>query len=213
MQVKISLLGVPDPFPVMFVVVSEGRETIRCGGLRGHMSEGQNGADFMRCFLKVEPALRGYLFATVRNPTETAELLQEVALVLWRKFGEFDRQRSFGAWAMGIAKMQVLKRRQAYARSKLLLSEEAVAALAETACEEPEAEDDRMAHLAGCLDKLPSGEKTVLSLRMEKNLSMAEIGALVRKSEAAVAMMMMRIRRWLRQCVEEAMARERAGVS
>ena len=39
-------------------------------------------------------------------------MLHETVLVLWRKFAEFDRQRSFSSWAGGIAFNEVRRYRR-----------------------------------------------------------------------------------------------------
>jgi DNA-directed RNA polymerase specialized sigma24 family protein len=49
-------------------------------------------------------------------------------------------------------------------------------------------------------------------MRFEEKRSLAEIAATLRKREAAVSMMMVRIRRWLRACVDESMALDQARV-
>lgn len=169
------------------------------------MSEAENKDEFLAHFLQAQPAVRGYLLAVTRDPAETDDLFQEVASVLWRKYEDFDRTRSFQAWAMGMARMQLLKRRQSLARSRLVFSEEAVAKLAMSAAE-MESEDARLSHLLLCLKKLPSDHKVVVDFRFSQNQPLAEIAARLGKSVAAVEMMMVRIRRWLRDCVERSMA-------
>ena len=176
------------------------------------MNANQDHEAFERLFLPMQTTLRGYLYASTRNWTETDDLFQDVATVLWRKFGEFDRARSFHAWAMGIARLQVLKRRQTFARDRLVFSEEAVAALALVVGDEPEREDVRLVHMPACLGKLPPHERVVVSLRFEQRQSLAEIGAQLQKSAEAVGMLLMRIRRQLRDCVERAMVPGKVGV-
>jgi len=73
----------------------------------GTMSEDQDHDAFLERFLPVQTALRGYLLAVTRDPAATDDAFQEVASVLWRKFGEFDRTRNFAAWAMGITELQL----------------------------------------------------------------------------------------------------------
>ena len=176
------------------------------------MNDTQNHAEFERLFLPAQTTLRGYLLAATGDGSVADDLFQNVATVLWRKFGEYDRSRSFAAWAVGIARLEVLKRRQTLARSRLVFSEEAVAALAEAAGEVAE-EDARLGHLRFCLDKLPARERGVLDLRYNEKLSLAEIGNRLHRSAEAVGMMLMRTRRWLRDCMDRTMAKERAAAT
>lgn len=176
------------------------------------MNDTQVHEEFERLFLPAQTTLRGYLLASTGDGAVTDDLFQNVATVLWRKFGEYDRSRSFTTWAIGIARLEALKRRQTLARSRLVFSEEAVAALAQAAAEVAGKEDARLAHLRLCIDKLPVRERNTLDLRFGENLSLAEIGDRLHRSAEAVGMMMMRIRRWLRDCVERAMAKEKAAL-
>lgn len=176
------------------------------------MNDNQNREEFERLFLPAQNKLRGYLLAATGDGTTADDLFQNVATVLWRKFGEYDRSRSFTTWSIGIARLEVMKQRQTLARSRLVFSEEAVAALAEAAAGVAGEEDARLVHLRACLAKLPDGERNALDLRFAEKLSLAEIGDRLNRSAEAVGMMMMRIRRWLRDCVKRAMARERAAI-
>lgn len=175
------------------------------------MSEPHNHDEFLKHFLPMQTSLRGYLLAVLREPTATDDLFQEVALVLWQKFGEFDPARSFSGWAFGVAKIQILRRRRAFARSRLVFTDDAVACLAKVASEDTEPGEARRQHLASCLGKLPPNHKTVVTMRFEQKQSLAEIAANLQKNVAAVEMMMVRIRRWLRGCVEKSMALDGVG--
>ncbi len=175
------------------------------------MSDDQNHEAFEKLLLPMQTQLRGYFFAATRDWAATDDLFQEVAMVLWRKYGEFDQTRSFRAWALGIARLQVLKRRQVLARSKLVFSEAAIAALAVTAGDETEESDWRLSHLAACMEKLPSNDRDLVTMRFEKDQPLVEIAVRLEKSVEAVGMRMMRIRRWLRDCMEKTMAMDKEG--
>ena len=72
---------------------------------------------FMRLWTDAQPAVVNYLHAMVRDPVVAKDLVQETALVLFRRFGDYDGQRPFLAWALGVAKMQVLGLHRDGARS------------------------------------------------------------------------------------------------
>jgi RNA polymerase sigma-70 factor (ECF subfamily) len=177
------------------------------------MGNDQHHEAFERLFLPVQTVLRGYFYAATRDWTATDDLYQEVATALWRKFGEFDASRSFRSWALGMARLQVLKRRQTLARSRLVFSDDLMDALATVAADETDVEDWRLPHLAACMKKIPTVDQELLAMRFEQDQSLVEISGKVRKSEAAVGMAMMRIRRWLRDCMIKTMAMEKAGIT
>ena len=174
------------------------------------MPEGHH-REFLKHFLPVEGLLRAYFTASVRNASEADDLLQEVSSTLWEKFAEYDRARPFKAWAMGIARLEVLKWRQRLARSKEVLSPEALEILAESSLEHSQELDERRSYLDRCIDSLSGTARRALDARYASGKSIASVAEILGKSAAAVEMLFVRIRRALRKCVEEQLARARGG--
>lgn len=165
-------------------------------------AEGSAHREFLRHFLPHEGLLRAYLRAAVRDPVEAEDLLQEVSAVLWEKFGTYDRQRPFRAWALGVSRFQVLKWKQKAARQRVVLSDESMELLAEAAAAAAETAEERRAHLRDCVEKLPEHLRDVLRLRYLEGQPVTRLAARARKSEAAVEMILVRTRRALRDCVD-----------
>ncbi len=157
---------------------------------------------FLRQFLPNEGLLRAYLRAAVRDHNDVEDLLQEVTAVLWEKYGSFDRSRPFRPWALGVARLQILKWKQRGARSREILSDDVLALLEHTAAAEAESVEERRLHLRDCVAGLPAHVKDVVRLRYLEELPIAELAARVRKSVAAVEMILVRVRRALRECVD-----------
>jgi RNA polymerase sigma-70 factor (ECF subfamily) len=164
----------------------------------------------MEYFLGIEDALRSYLLASTRNHHEAADLLQDVSVVLWEKFSEFDQSRSFRAWAFGVARMQTLAWRRDHARERVLFSNEAVEKLAETACDLADDVSARRVFLQQCIEKLGEDAKKAVEMRFSGLLPLAQIAKQFQRSEGSIRVMMVRIRKSLRQCVEHAMAKEKS---
>lgn len=157
---------------------------------------------FLRHFLATEAVLRSYLLAATGDMHAADDLLQEVSSVLWEKFGQYDASRPFGRWALGIARLEVLKWRQRLARSREVLSEETVRMLADTVAEEAGEVDERKTHLRRCLEKVQQRTRQVLELRYWQALPIKQIAERLGKSVAAIEMVLVRARRALRRCVE-----------
>lgn len=81
------------------------------------MSEPQR-QQFLRLFAEQEPALRAFVRSVLFSTEDAAEVLQEVSIVLWRKFAEFDASRDFRKWAFGVARYQALAFRRDQARDR-----------------------------------------------------------------------------------------------
>ena len=62
--------------------------------------------EFLRAFTTNEPAVRAFVRRLVPSRTDADDILQEVSIVLWEKFDEFDRSGSFKSWACGIARIE-----------------------------------------------------------------------------------------------------------
>jgi len=68
-------------------------------------------------------SLTVFLRASVADHAAVDDLFQETMLVAWRKIGEYDRTRPFGAWLRGIARRLVLAYYRASARTAWSLDE------------------------------------------------------------------------------------------
>ena len=69
---------------------------------------------FTRCWTQAQPAIAGYIAALVPDPHAADDVVQEVAVILLRKFAEYDPARPFIAWAMGVAKGREAMRAEAH---------------------------------------------------------------------------------------------------
>ena len=157
---------------------------------------------FTRLWTEAQPILAGYLCAVVPDFQEAEDLLQEVAVILLRKFPEYDPQRPFVGWAIGIAKREVLMARRSHARNRLFYQADLLERLGDT-CEElaPELED-RSRALRECLRTLQGRAGELLRLRYEKSLKTNAIAAKVGMAVVAVRVTLSRTRAALRDCIE-----------
>jgi RNA polymerase sigma-70 factor (ECF subfamily) len=158
--------------------------------------------EFLAEFLHVERSLAAYLLSATGDVHAADDLLQVVATVLWEKRGQYDVSRPYRAWAMGIARLEVLKWRQRTARSREVLSEESMRLLSETAVQNASAIDERYFLLAECVKSLGGKARKVLQMKYVEGRKIREIADRLAKSVAAIEMTLVRSRRDLRDCVE-----------
>ena len=168
---------------------------------------------FMKHFLAIEAVLKAYLLSASGDMNAADELLGEVSSVLWEKFDSYDSARPFRPWALGVARIEVLKWRQSLARGREVLSPEAIDALADTAGELAAELDERLIHLRNCLQTVSASTRRVLRLRYWRRLAVSEVAEQVGKSTAAIEMTLVRARRGLRNCVEGKLAGSAGGGS
>ena len=138
------------------------------------------------------------------------EVVQQVALVVWRKFDQFDQSTSFIKWACVIARFEALAYRRKMARDRLVFREDLMAQLAEEAAEET---DDRKAEnvaLEGCLKKLPGEQREFVTLAYTPGISTKELAEQAGVKPGSFYMRLNRIRKTLLNCVENSIAQEGA---
>src|SRR5690606_5033835 len=77
--------------------------------------------ELARLWIQSQPAISAYLSANVIDVHHAEDLVQEVAQVVAEKFDEYDRDRSFTSWALGIARHRLLKYYRTRSRDRLVL--------------------------------------------------------------------------------------------
>src|SRR5438034_11064525 len=110
-----------------------------------------NHEQFTRRWTEAQPIVAGYINAVVPDFQEAEDLLQEVAEILLRKFHEYDAQRPFVAWAIGIAKREVLMARRRHARNFLCYQAELLERIGEAYQELTPELENRSRALRECL--------------------------------------------------------------
>src|SRR5262249_47570320 len=142
----------------------------------------------------------------VRDPHECDDLFQETALTLWKEFARYDRSRPFGAWARGIAAMKLMQRWDRTKRRPVVLSPEAIQAVA-SAFDRSEVPASRQAEaLDKCLDQLPEKSRRLLAMRYEQSLKVDEIAQELQATLDSVYQSLSRLRARLQDCINRRLA-------
>lgn len=117
---------------------------------------------FLRLFTAHESAIRAYVRRLVPVRSDADDIMQDVSIVLWDKFGDFREGGDFRAWSFGVARFEVLAWRRDRARDRLVLDETVVERLATESIErEPLLSEQRKA-LESCLGKIDAKERALL---------------------------------------------------
>lgn len=158
---------------------------------------------FVRLLSAVQRKLFLYVLSLVPRPGEAEEIVQDVSVVLWRRFEDFREGEDFFRWACGIARYEVLKYWEQKAHQARLLSPEFLESVAADAVSAVETADRRRDALDECLRQLRPHHRQLLSQRYLEQISTDRLAELYGKSVEAIRRMLHRIRMALLKCVEE----------
>jgi RNA polymerase sigma-70 factor, ECF subfamily len=157
--------------------------------------------EFLKRFLRHQDDLRAFLGSVVRDRAAAEDLFQEVSLVLWQSFGNYDPSRPFGAWARGIAVKKVLQTREKSRRLPLAFSPQAILAILD-AYDRTEKLAPDPSDLRECIAKLPPRSQSLLALRYERSFKLGQIAREVGSTLDAVHKLLTRIRENLQECLQ-----------
>ena len=166
------------------------------------MTKGADKSRFLSLYLAIQPALRSYLLALLRVAEDMEDVFQEVSMVLWQRFDDYDEARPFLHWAVGIARNHAGRWHRSRGRRPAWLSPEVERQLADTCAELEEELAGRRRSLRFCVEKLEGKARELLGLRYEKKYSLKRIADLSARSVNAVNKSLGKIRRFLARCTE-----------
>ncbi len=164
---------------------------------------------FLRLFLAHESDLRAYVATAVRVPGSRDDVMQEVALALWKSFDRYDPRQSFGAWARGVATHKVFDHHRRESRRLVLLSPEALEAVrrafdeAETDGGTVRQEEEALGH---CLKSLPPRSAELVGLRYSERAGIAVLADRRGTTTAAIYQQLSRLRAVLGDCIRRRLA-------
>ncbi len=158
---------------------------------------------FTALWTAAQPTLAAFIRTLVPDFQQAEEVLQRVAVTLVRKFEQYDQSRSFPAWAVGVAKFEVLYYRRQRATDKHVFDDDLVEKIALSYQQFVDDGDPFRAALEGCLDELRGRSRRAIALRYEKGLESPVIAERLHVSTGAVRMLLCRARKLLKQCVEK----------
>jgi len=163
---------------------------------------------FLRAFTAHEPAIRAFVRRLVPTRADADDIMQEAAIVLWEKFGEFREGTEFRAWAFGVARFKVLSWRRDKGRDRLSLSEDVVELLAEETTRDEHRLDRQRAALETCAEKLAPEHRDLVLAAYQPDARIQEVAASSGRTVAGFYQWLHRMRRLLLECVQRELGKE-----
>jgi RNA polymerase sigma-70 factor (ECF subfamily) len=162
-------------------------------------------ADYLR---RHQSQLFGYIHSLVRDLNDADDLFQQTTVIMWNKFAEFDRQRSFVVWGCGIARLEVANFLRARGRQRLYFTDQLNLLLIEAQDDWTPAEwDERRAALGGCVQKLRERDRRLLEECYAADGGVRAVAEQSGRSTQSVHNSLRRIRQVLFECIRRTLAR------
>lgn len=163
---------------------------------------------FLRLYVEHEEALKAFVRTLVPTRDDAREVMQEVAVVLWRRFEELKDLADFRRWAFGVAKMKALAFARDRMRDRLVFDADVMDLLAaEVTKEADDFEAERVA-LDECLGKLEAAQRRLLEAAYAPGVRMDELAASLGRSPMSFYKALHRIRLALMDCTQRVLKRE-----
>jgi RNA polymerase sigma-70 factor (ECF subfamily) len=161
--------------------------------------------DFATEWADAEPAIAAFLTSLAPNGHDAEDLLQRTAEGLLERWKEYDPARPFVAWALGSARIEVLRFRQERGRDRLVFDDDAIDALARAHTEHAAELAAAREALNGCVERLTKRLQQVLQLHHAEGHSVEHVAKRLMLSVGAVRVALSRARESVRLCIERAL--------
>jgi RNA polymerase sigma-70 factor (ECF subfamily) len=163
-----------------------------------------------RLLMQHRTALYGYIFACVRNHTDTEDIFQNVCVAVTESFAQLQSEEGFLPWAREIARRRILAHRRTSFR-EIACDPAVVRRLAEAAerVEAGEPSSQQRDALFACLESLPAQSRRLITLRYEGSAGDASALAIrANRSVQSIYAQIKRIKIALRDCVQRRLTLE-----
>ncbi len=169
-------------------------------------SDSENMVKLAAYWTRTQPLIAGFVSSLIPNFHDAEDVLQHVAMVLARKFDEFDHERSFSHWAMGIARYEVLVYYRKQRREKQIFDTELISQIGQTYGEmRPRLKPIHEA-LQKCMHKVKQRDRQILQLWYVEQLKPEEIAKLMGVARSTLYVILHRVRQGLKLCIRHQLA-------
>jgi RNA polymerase sigma-70 factor (ECF subfamily) len=168
-------------------------------------SDNQRQERFVRLFSANEAAIRAFVRRLVPARDDANDVMQEVAVALWRKFETpHGGDTEFRRWAFGVARYEVLAWRRDKARDRHVLNEDVLNLLAEDALASEKSLDTQREALSACLEKMAAPQRELVLAAYSESQGIQTAAQRSGRSVRGFYQWLYRIRTALLDCVRRA---------
>jgi RNA polymerase sigma-70 factor, ECF subfamily len=165
---------------------------------------------FLRLFAANQEAIHLFVRKLVPSRQDADEVMQEIAVVLWKKFSPACEGDGFRRWAFWVARYEVLAWRRTKARDRHVFSEDLLVLLADETIESEDRHTAQRDALSACLEKLSEPQRKLLLAAYAARGGMKRIAEQSGRSHQGFYRWLYRIRALLLKCVQKTLQEEMA---
>lgn len=162
-------------------------------------------AAYVRLLTEHQSMIRAYIVSLLPGAPGVDDVIQEANAVLWRKRTTFVPGTDFAAWALTIAKFQVMAHwKSLKLRRWVTLDEPVLEKLAGEMEEamEPGTEDARVDALRECLGELREADRELILQRYWRKTRLQDFAVISGRSVDALKVTLFRLRAGLKRCID-----------
>lgn len=176
-------------------------------GTEKRVDNDERGELYSQLLIANRHRIYGFIYSLLQNHQSSEDLMQEVSMVLWRRFDQFEEGTDFAVWAFSVARYCSLNWRRKQARLPLPLEDEDLMRLVDESvsvgCEMADHRDE----LQHCLGKLPEKLRKILWSRYQKDERAIEIAEKQGLSVRSVYLFLEKAHSLLLGCIKQRMKR------
>jgi RNA polymerase sigma-70 factor, ECF subfamily len=156
------------------------------------------------------PSVAAYIRSFTHDFHDSQDILQDVSVAVVRKYDEYDHTKPFVAWAIGIARNELLAYRRRKSVYRQFFDDECFEKIGEAFAAAEEDMNPVMEALQKCMRQASEKTRRLLRLRYIEDLRYEEIAKTLSVSVGSIKVGMHRMRAALRDCVERRMDKARS---
>jgi RNA polymerase sigma-70 factor, ECF subfamily len=156
-----------------------------------------------RLWTQSQSIVAAYVLALVRDSHLTDDIVQQVAVILVRKFEEYDPTKPFLPWVLGITKNVIAQSRVESAKSAYCFFDTRLVESIQAGFQDDiDSWASVRSALRHCLEKQTKRSLDVLRLRYTHDLKPQEIASRIGIDSGVVRVILHRARSTLRKCIQ-----------
>ena len=161
-----------------------------------------NHKEFAVLWAKAFPRVRVFVLMCVPKYHDAEDIIQETAVAAASDFEHYDRQRSFTAWAIGIARNRVLRHWRTESTTQQILLDDDTLGRVEAAFSKLETDADQTKEaLEACLGALAPRARRLIEHRYVEGLRIEQVAVRMGVTAGSVYTQLYRVRQSLAECI------------